>query len=210
MLYWPLEQTLVVADLHLEKASYFASRGVMLPPYDTAATLAALAEGIEFYRPRRIIALGDNFHDRDGGNRVSPETQEILFSLQRGREWIWITGNHDPEHFSGVGGHFAPSLQVRAIYLRHQPLSIDSIMAENTHEIIGHLHPVVRVGRRVLRRKCFAGTSCRLILPAFGSLTGGLNIRNPVFQKVLGNEFSAYVLGIEQIFLMNSTSCLPD
>src|SRR5437763_5145834 len=92
-LYWPEEGLLVVADLHLEKGSSFAARGVLLPPYDTAETLARLAGVMVHYAPRAVIALGDSFHDGDGPARLAPADREALRELQRGRDWFWIAGN---------------------------------------------------------------------------------------------------------------------
>src|SRR5262249_61205317 len=103
-LYWPEESLLVVADLHLEKGSSYASRGVLLPPYDTAATLAKLSHVLARYAPRAIIALGDSFHDSEGAARIADTDRAVLRLLQRGRDWIWIAGNHDPEPVPGFGG----------------------------------------------------------------------------------------------------------
>ena len=106
-LYWPDEGLLVVADLHLEKGSAFATRGVLLPPYDTATTLARLARLIERYAPRLVIALGDSFHDGSGPSRMSGRDRAALTALQRGRDWVWIAGNHDPDLPADIGGRFA-------------------------------------------------------------------------------------------------------
>src|SRR5262249_22445754 len=105
-LYWPDHGLLVVADLHLEKGSSFAARGVLLPPYDTAATLAQLARLVTRYAPRCVVALGDSFHDGGGPARLADVDRDALSIMQRGREWIWITGNHDPEPTTGIGGIF--------------------------------------------------------------------------------------------------------
>ena len=85
-LYWPEQQLLVVADLHLEKGSSFARRGLLLPPYDSAVTLHNLGRLLARYAPQRVIALGDSFHDRDGGNRMGSHDRDTLASLQRGRD----------------------------------------------------------------------------------------------------------------------------
>lgn len=187
-LYWPDEQTLVVADLHLEKSSSFATRGVMLPPYDTAATLASLAEVVLRLDPTRVIALGDSFHDRDGGGRLTPENRAALTALQAGRDWYWVSGNHDPDEIGGVGGTFSRGLQIRGLRFRHQP-------AGEENEVVGHFHPVASISARgrSMRLRCFAGSSERMILPAFGSLTGGLDVRTSVFAEILGMNFRAHV-----------------
>ena len=109
-LYWPDESLLLVADLHLEKGSAFAKRGVLLPPYDTATTLARLARLVERYAPRLMVALGDNFHDDHGPLRMSGGDRAALKALQLGRDWIWIAGNHDPNPSDGIGGRFADVL----------------------------------------------------------------------------------------------------
>jgi 3',5'-cyclic AMP phosphodiesterase CpdA len=111
-LYWPEEGLLAIADLHLEKGSSFATRGVLLPPYDTAATLARLAGVVARYAPRAVIAPGDSFHDDNGAARIAPGDRAALVALQRGRDWIWIAGNHDAEAAKGMGGSFAAALAV--------------------------------------------------------------------------------------------------
>ena len=120
-LYWPDEQALVIADLHLEKGSAFAARGVLLPPYDTATTLARLAGRIERYAPRLVIALGDSFHDGGGPLRMSAADRAALTRLQRGRDWVWIAGNHDPDPADGIGGRFATTLAFAPLTFRHEP-----------------------------------------------------------------------------------------
>jgi DNA ligase-associated metallophosphoesterase len=144
-LYWPEESLLVVADLHLEKGSSFARRGTLLPPYDTAATLGRLARLIAHYAPRRVIALGDSFHDGDGPARLAASDRTALGLLQRGRDWVWIAGNHDPDPADGIGGTFAATLGIGALTFRHEP----SRNAPDG-EIAGHLHPVARIAQRGL------------------------------------------------------------
>ena len=143
VLYWPEEGALIVADLHLEKGSSFARRGQLLPPYDTTETLARLARLIAHYAPRAVIALGDNFHDGDGPGRLAAQDRASLIALQRGRDWVWITGNHDPDPAEGIGGLFAVVLSIGALTFRHLP-SRDA----PDGEIAGHLHPVARVAQR--------------------------------------------------------------
>lgn len=177
----------------------------MLPPYDTGATLAALARVISEYDPARVIALGDSFHDSSGAARLAPDNRAALLSFQKGREWVWITGNHDPEQLDEIGGIFAESFSRSDLMFRHQP-------AHGEYEIVGHFHPVARVSvrGRVVRRRCFAASARRLVLPAFGSLTGGFNIRNSVFVEIMGGEFFAHMLGSEQVFSFSAANCLPD
>ena len=119
--YWPEHELLALADLHLEKGSSFAARGVFLPPYDTAATLERVARLVDHYAPRVVLALGDSFHDGNGPARIASTDRATLAAIQRGREWIWITGNHDPLPAPRVGGSFAAKLVVDALIFRHQP-----------------------------------------------------------------------------------------
>jgi len=132
-LYWPDQGLLAVADLHLEKGSSYAARGVFLPPYDSAATLARLARLIAHYAPRCVIALGDSFHDGGGPARLSADDRENLANLQRGRDWIWITGNHDPEPAANIGGTFHETMTLGAVTFRHLPTG-------TANEICGRLY----------------------------------------------------------------------
>src|SRR6202035_3520197 len=107
--------------MHLEKGSSFAARGVLLPPYDTAATLARLARLIAHYAPRLVVALGDSFRDGGGPQGIAEVDRTELAALQRGREWIWIAGNHDPEPAENIGGRFAETVALGALTFRHEP-----------------------------------------------------------------------------------------
>jgi hypothetical protein len=205
-LYWPEEGLLAIADLHLEKGSSFAARGVLLPPYDTAATLARMADLVAHYAPRTVIALGDSFHDRDGPARVAPTDRSTLASLQRGRDWIWIAGNHDPDPADGIGGSFARAFAVGALTFCHEPTAAAG-------EIAGHLHPVARVsGRgRTLSRRCFASDGQRLVMPAFGAYAGGLNVRHRAFADLFGTlAFTAHMLGAGRLYAFAAEHCLAD
>ena len=133
-LYWPDERMLVVADLHLEKGSAFAKRGVLLPPYDTASTLMRLAGLLHRYAPRSVVALGDSFHDGDGPRRMSSADATTMRALRTGRDWIWIAGNHDAELPRDIGGSFAASLAVGPLIFRHLP---SAGIADG--EVAGHL-----------------------------------------------------------------------
>ena len=206
-IYWPEQGLLAVADLHLEKGSSFAERRILLPPYDTAATLARLALLIARYAPSAVVALGDSFHDRRGPSRLDDRDRASLTAMQCGRDWIWITGNHDPDPVEGVGGQFMDVLRLGAITFRHQPESAAA------GEIAGHLHPVARIagGGRAVSRRCFACDGTRMVMPAFGSYTGGLNVRNRAFAKVFETlGFTAHMLGERRIYAVAARQCLPD
>ena len=205
-LYWPEQGLLVVSDLHLEKGSSFARRGMLLPPYDTAATLARLTKLIAHYAPRVVVALGDSFHDGGWPSRLAAEDRDSIVALQRGRDWIWITGNHDPEPADGIGGVFKHMLAIGALTFRHLPTGAPG-------EIAGHLHPVAKISQRgrSVRRRCFAADATRLVMPAFGEFTGGLNIRDAAFADLFGTlSFTAHMLGPDRLYAFAAKRCLGD
>lgn len=197
-LYWPSEDALIVADLHLEKGSHFASRGQMLPPYDTRETLARLAMALDISPATTVIALGDSFHDAGGGDRLCPDDEGALKILQEDRDWIWVTGNHDATISQRLGGHVVDELRVEGLTLRHIPST-----GRVTHEIAGHMHPAARLSRHghTIRRPCFVGNSRRLVVPAFGAFTGGLNILDAAFEPLFGNDgMQVWMLGHEGLY----------
>ena len=207
-MYWPDEKLLVVADLHLEKGSAFAARGVLLPPYDTAATLGRLARLVERYAPRLVIALGDSFHDGGGPARMDDIGRVTLKALQRGRDWVWIAGNHDPDRCDDIGGVFAANLALGPLTFRHQPAPQAS-----DGEIAGHLHPLARVARRgrAVSRRCFASDGRRLVMPAFGAYAGGLNVRDRAIVSLFGAlSFTAHLLGAGRLYAVPAARCLSD
>jgi DNA ligase-associated metallophosphoesterase len=202
-LYWEEERLLVVSDLHLEKGSSYAMRGVLLPPYDTIATLGRLGTVIARHDPRTVIALGDSFHDRDAHQRLSPANRDVLGALQARRDWIWISGNHDPELPSDLGGTVAEEVAIGAITFRHEPTGAHG-------EIAGHLHPKARVSTRgrAVERRCFATDGHRAIMPSFGAYTGGLNIRDAAFARIFRTlGFVAHVLGDHRMHAIAASRC---
>jgi DNA ligase-associated metallophosphoesterase len=202
-LFWEDESLLVVSDLHLEKGSSFATRGVLLPPYDTVATLGRLGAVIARHDPRTVIALGDSFHDRDAHDRLSAPNREIIAAFQRRRDWIWISGNHDPALPSDLGGVVASEVVVGPIAFRHEPTGASG-------EIAGHLHPKARVATRArsMERRCFACDGERAVMPAFGAYTGGLSIRDAAFSKVFqALGFMAHVLGDNRLHTIAASRC---
>jgi len=202
-LFWEEQGLLVVSDLHLEKGSSFARRGVLLPPYDTAATLALLGILIGRRNPRMVIALGDSFHDSDAHNRLSRADNEAIVAMQARRDWIWISGNHDPALPSDIGGIVAEEVAVGPIVFRHEPTGAPG-------EIAGHLHPKARVATRgrSMERRCFACDGERAVMPAFGAYTGGLSIRDAAFAKIFQTlGFMAHVLGDNRLHSIAASRC---
>ena len=189
-LHWPAQQAVLVADLHLEKASWFARLGQLLPPYDSHATLTALASVVEQTGATRLYCLGDSFHDRFGCDRLPASGRELLLSLTSRLDWVWIVGNHDPGFADHCGGTIVEEVEVRGILLRHEASA-----AESRPELSGHFHPKLRLsinGRRVSRR-CFVASEKKLILPAFGALTGGLDVRHPEIVRAVRGQAVALV-----------------
>lgn len=200
-LYWPREQTLLVADLHLEKASFFAKHGQPIPPYDSRETLERVAVAIRETGARRVITLGDNFHDSDGSTRLEPHAVGMLDALVHAVDWVWITGNHDPHMEARAGGEIAEELEVGGVILRHRAKK-----GELRPELSGHYHPRLRlmVRQRRIRRSCAVVSahesaggkpSGRMILPAFGAFTGGMDAGDPAILKALqpANRIDAVV-----------------
>lgn len=205
-LWWDKHRALIVSDLHFEKGSSFARRGIFLPPYDTRATLQRLAQVVLRYQPSLIIALGDSFHDGEGPSRLSQEDQAQIMRLQDGRDWIWIAGNHDATFSKDLGGEMRQAFQLGALHLVHEPT------LERRAEIAGHLHPVARVTSPMgsTRRRCFATTQSRCIMPAFGALAGGLNICDAAYADLLNETATLHVLGRNRVYAVPVSRCLPD
>jgi uncharacterized protein len=197
-LWWADLRLLVVSDLHLEKGSSFARRGQLVPPYDTVETLSRLARLIARLNPQAVVALGDSFHDADAAARLSASNRALLGGLQSGREWIWIAGNHDPGRPAGIAGTVADELAIGKLTFRHEPHA-----GAIEGEVAGHLHPSARVhgNGRSVRRRCFAGDGYRLILPAFGAYTGGLDVLDPAFDGLFQPQsFRAFMLGDDRVY----------
>lgn len=189
-LFWPARRALLVADLHLEKASWYATKGQLLPPYDSLATLAELTTAAERTGAAEIWCLGDSFHDMEGCDRLPTRAQDMLRALTAGTRWTWITGNHDPMILDRCGGEVAAEAVVDGVVLRHE-----ADPADGRPELSGHFHPKLRIrvrGRQVARR-CFVATGSKLVLPAFGALTGGLDAGHPAIARAVGSDAQALV-----------------
>ena len=203
-LWLPDHRTLVAGDLHLEKGSAFAARGQMLPPYDSRATLDRLEAEIVELTPERIVLLGDSFHDTKSIGRMAAEDRERLDRLAFGRDWVWLEGNHDREALtaadadavSRLPGRIVGDLRLGALFLTHEPTP-----EAGDGEVAGHLHPCARVvaHARMVRRPCFVTDGRRLILPAFGAFTGGLNVLDPAVAGLFATPPMAAALGKDRV-----------
>jgi len=189
-LYWTAQRALLVADLHLEKASWFARLGQFLPPYDSHATLVALSAEVARTGATRLYCLGDSFHDEFGCDRLPASARELLSGLTARLDWTWIVGNHDPGFADHCGGRIEEEVELSGIILRHE-----AVREEPRAEISGHFHPKLRVhlkGRQVSRR-CFVTSPRKIIMPAFGALTGGLDAHHPEILRSVGRGAAALV-----------------
>ncbi len=192
-------RALIVADLHLEKGSAFARRGALLPPYDSAATLARLSAAIARYAPKLVVALGDSFHDSEGPLRLGADERATLAALQAGRDWLWISGNHDPVLPALAGGERADVWRLGPLTFRHEPTP-----GRADGEVAGHLHPVARVGGR---RRAFVTDGSRLVMPAFGAYAGGLSLHHPALARLFSGRRIAHVLGHDRVYAVCASRC---
>ena len=189
-LFWPSQSALLVADLHLEKASWFARLGQFLPPYDSHATLTAVAAAVEQTGATRLFCLGDSFHDSFGCDRLPASARALLTELTTRLDWTWIVGNHDPGIADHCGGRIAQEVEIGGIILRHE-----AVPGDPRPEMSGHYHPKFRVHLRgrLVSRRCFVVSPTKLIFPAFGALTGGLDAHHPEILRSVGGNAAALV-----------------
>jgi uncharacterized protein len=189
-LLWVRRSVMLVADLHLEKGSWFAAHGQPLPPYDSRATLARLAAVAARWQPHEIWCLGDSFHDRAGQSRLDPAAEHELAGLAARHRWLFIAGNHDGLPDGRWGTYSVDEVVEGDLVFRHEHDSADP-----RPQLSGHFHPKTRVATRgrAVRRPCFACGQNALILPAFGSYAGGLDIDDPAIAGLLGASYAALV-----------------
>ncbi len=205
--YWPAQDALIVADLHFEKGSSFATKGVLLPPYDTRATLKRLTVLCDALKPKRIFSLGDAFHDGGAETRMDDEDARLLINLMSAHDWVWILGNHDPAPPSRFKGAVEHALREGGLYLTHEPSP-----RPQPGEIAGHLHPCAKVktSASTLRRRCFVGHEGRMILPAFGAYTGGLNVLDNAFAPLFPKNLRVWAMGREAVYAIARRSLVRD
>ncbi|OWJ67119.1 ligase-associated DNA damage response endonuclease PdeM [Inquilinus limosus] len=198
VLWWAERRWLLVADLHLEKATALARRsGRLLPPYDSAQTLVRLGAAIDRLDPAAVVALGDSFHDSDGADRLAAEDLATLTGLARGRDWIWVLGNHDPDLPAALPGDRTEELQVDGLVCRHAAHAGAPKQPDFGGEISGHYHPKAAISGRAGRvtGRCFVADEHRLVLPAFGAYTGGLDVLDPAIRRLLAPIFHVWLIG---------------
>ncbi|MFC4319046.1 ligase-associated DNA damage response endonuclease PdeM [Rhizobium alvei] len=201
-LYLPDIGLLCISDLHLEKGAAFARRGQMLPPWDTVATLRILSHAVARHDPKIILSLGDNFHDRRGSSEMPEAFRAMIGQIASGREMIWVTGNHDPDGVTNLPGLSVDELSIAGLTFRHEPGKAGE------GEVAGHLHPAATLYRRdrAVRRPCFASDGKRLIMPSFGVMTGGLDLRHQAFRGLFEPaSLVAHMLGKGRLYSLPFT-----
>ncbi len=202
-LLWAQRRTLVVADLHFEKGSAFAKRGLLLPPYDTRATLDRLEALLARHRPARVVCLGDSFHDGEAGERLASGDRAKLARLAGTCDWVWIEGNHDPEPPNDLGGRIEAELIDPPLVFRHRAKARGARTRGAAGEVSGHWHPkaAVHLPPKRISAPCFVSDGRRLVLPAFGAYTGGLNVLDPAVSGLFENRFVAHLVHREKIYV---------
>ncbi len=206
-LLWPDRRIAVFADLHLEKGSSFTRRGLLLPPYDSRATLAALEAVLARHEIDHVICLGDSFHDTEAAARLSDAEVATIRRLTSTHRWTWIAGNHDPDPPAILGGQIADELTLGPLVFRHQAL----VPGPAPGEISGHFHPKATVATRARRltARCFVTDGHRAILPSFGAYTGGLDVLDPAVAGHFRRAFTVHMLGREKIHVMPRQKLVP-
>jgi DNA ligase-associated metallophosphoesterase len=196
-LFWPEQRLLAVSDLHLEKGSSFARRGMLLPPWDTHATIDRLTLLLRRWSPATVVALGDSFHDSGGSGRLPATEQHRLIAMTQAHRFIWVQGNHDPTPPNGLGGEWVETHTTGAMVFRHQ-----AIATAGPGEIVGHHHPKATIEARsgTVSRPCFVFDGLRLMMPAFGAYTGGLDVRDSAIRRLFPTGGRVFLLGKDRLF----------
>jgi DNA ligase-associated metallophosphoesterase len=202
----PEERLLVVSDLHFEKGSHFARRGQFLPPYDTRATLDGLERLMRLCRPKTVLSLGDAFHDREAEGRMDERDAARLERLCGAAEWIWILGNHDPLPPKRFRGTAHETAEIAGLLFVHEPNDAEG------WQVAGHLHPcaIAEKNGRGVRRPAFVTDGERMVMPAFGAFTGGLNVLDKAFAPVFPASFQAHLCGKSRVYAVPTRSLRPD
>ncbi|MCX7301968.1 MAG: ligase-associated DNA damage response endonuclease PdeM [Rhodobacterales bacterium] len=189
----PAEELLCVSDLHLGKSDRIARRqGLMLPPFDTEATLDRLDADLAATGARTVICLGDSFDDPAAADSLKEDNLTRLLQLQAGRHWIWIAGNHDPAPLNLGGTHLA-AFHIGPITFRH------AATPTTDYEVSGHYHPKLALPGAGSARPCFVFDDRRLILPAYGTYTGGLHGTDPALRSLFAPRAFAILTGRKTI-----------
>ena len=195
ILFWLEKEIAIVSDLHLEKGSSFASTGQFIPPYDSEETLKKLLNVIDNYKVKKVILLGDTFHDKDAFHRMSSKVRFLFEELIKNYEVIFILGNHENKMK-------IDSINFYQEYIVDNVRFIHEAVQENINQISGHYHPVasIKVSSKKITTKCLIHTNIHIILPSFGAFTGGLNIHDPVLKQFISQDSNIYFLTKKSIY----------
>ena len=196
-LFWPAQRLLAVSDLHLEKGSSFARRGMLLPPWDTHATIDRLTLLLRRWSPDTVVALGDSFHDALGSARLPATEQHRLRAMTEAHRFVWVQGNHDPRPPDGLGGAWVETHAAGPMVFRHEAMA-----AAGPGEVVGHHHPKATIPARSgsVCRPCFVFDGRRLMMPAFGAYTGGLDVRDPAIHRLFPGGGRVFLLGKDRLY----------
>lgn len=195
--FWPAQRLLAVSDLHLEKGSSFARKGMLLPPWDTHSTIDRLTLLLRRWSPATVVALGDSFHDAMGSGRLPASEQQRLNAMAQAHRFVWVQGNHDPTPPEGLGGEWVETYSAGPVVFRHE-----AVVATQAGEIVGHHHPKATIPARSgsVCRPCFVFDGRRLMMPAFGAYTGGLDVRDPAIHRLFPRGGRVFLLGKDRLF----------
>ena len=196
-LFWPAAALLAVSDLHLEKGSSFARKGMLLPPWDTHATLDRLTLLLRRWSPETVVALGNSFHDAAAPRRLPATEQHRLNAMTEAHRFIWVQGNHDPTPPDGLGGDWVETFALGPMVFRHQAIAAADPVKSWATTIRK------RRSRRAagsVSRPCFVFDGKRLMMPAFGAYTGGLDVRDPAINRLFPRGGRVFLLGRERLF----------
>lgn len=195
VLFWLEKEIAIVSDLHLEKGSSYASSGQYIPPYDSEETLLKLLDILNNYKVRKVILLGDTFHDKDAFLRMTPKVRFLFEDFTKKYEVIFILGNHENK-IKIEGIKFHQEYIVDNIHFLHEAIQ------KNINQISGHFHPVasIKVSSKKITSKCLIHSNNHIILPSFGEFTGGLNINDPVLKPFISGDYNIYFLTKKSIY----------
>lgn len=196
VLHWPAQKLLIVSDLHLGKGDSLNRFSNPIPALDTRDTIERLEEAVSLYQPERVVCLGDSFHDAASAQRLPAAEREMLYGLARSvSDWTWVLGNHDPELPAGLPGRQLTTLELEGVTLTHEP-------SGSPLEIIGHFHPKtsIAVGGQKVTGRCYLQGDRTLMMPSFGSYTGGLRHDDPAIRAVVGTQPRRFLIYRDRVW----------
>jgi DNA ligase-associated metallophosphoesterase len=202
--FWPKQNLLIFSDLHFEKGSFLSQFANPLPQLDTLDTIKRMQACLDLFQPEQVVCLGDSLHDGNAINRMRQQyIDEINLMVSGAKKWWWILGNHDPDIPKEINGTRVPFLALERLLLVHEPENLEDFGDVNA-QIIGHFHPKARrkLSKHYVRGKCFLKDEQKLMMPAFGAYTGGLDSDDPALTALLASNKSCYLSFNNKLFLV--------